>query len=202
MTGELTLADQTVVVRDGVIVDVGPTGVVPVPADATVVDGQGRFLMPGLADMHTHVATETSVDAAPGQLFLFLANGVTMILGQGDFGEPLPTWARQIREGTLLGPTFYTARYARGPKDGSPASVTVVGEARARQFVRESRQVVLEPRGTPRRSRSRRVRGRASPFDGCTAGEPAPRTPADPPRGWRWPALGLWKLDPPQRRRR
>ena len=49
MDSERVLPGHTVVVRDGVIVAVGPAGEVQVPADATRVDGRGRYLMPGLA---------------------------------------------------------------------------------------------------------------------------------------------------------
>jgi imidazolonepropionase-like amidohydrolase len=138
MNGTGPVVDQTVVTDGATIVQVGPSTSVAPPPGAHVVDGAGRFLMPGLADMHTHVATETSVDAAPGQLLLYTAHGVTTILGQGDFGEPLPQWARDVESGSLLGPTIYTARYARGIQDGSPASVQVTGAAQARAYADEA----------------------------------------------------------------
>ena len=47
--------DRTVVVVDGVITEVGPASEVFVGAGATVIDGAGRYLMPGLAEMHAHV---------------------------------------------------------------------------------------------------------------------------------------------------
>lgn len=138
MNGLGPLADHTVVTDGSTIVEIGPSSSVTPPPDAHVVDGSGRFLMPGLGDMHTHVATETAVEAAPGQLLQYTAAGVTTILGQGDFGEPLPQWARDVESGSLLGPTIYTARYARGVQDGSPASVQVTGEAEARRYADEA----------------------------------------------------------------
>ena len=63
---------QTVVVRDGWITAVGPTGQATYPAGATVVDGAGRFLIPGLSDMHAHVYSEA-------ELLLYVAHGVTRI---------------------------------------------------------------------------------------------------------------------------
>src|ERR1041385_5752129 len=55
MDAERLLADQTVIVRDDRIEIVGPSTTVAVPASATRIDGRGKYLMPGLAEMHAHV---------------------------------------------------------------------------------------------------------------------------------------------------
>ncbi|NIY10268.1 MAG: hypothetical protein GWN02_19180, partial [Gemmatimonadetes bacterium] len=47
-------ADRTVVVREDRVVAVGPSGSVPIPPSATVIDGAGGYLLPGLWDMHVH----------------------------------------------------------------------------------------------------------------------------------------------------
>jgi hypothetical protein len=49
------LDDQTVVVRDGRIVALGSAATIAVPMGAARIDGRGKFLIPGLADMHAHV---------------------------------------------------------------------------------------------------------------------------------------------------
>src|SRR4051794_21367008 len=49
---ERVIADQTVVVQGGRITALGPVAKVKVPAGALRVDGKGKFLMPGLCDMH------------------------------------------------------------------------------------------------------------------------------------------------------
>jgi len=72
MDGPNTLADHTVVIENGVITAVGPSERVIVPAGATRIDGRGKYLMPGLVNMHAHV-----VDAV--DLPLWIANGVTTI---------------------------------------------------------------------------------------------------------------------------
>jgi hypothetical protein len=110
MDREVVVADQTVVLRDGRIAALGPTGMVTVPADARRLDGSGRYLMPGLADMHVHVWDEND-------LFLFVANGVTTV--RNLFGDPLHLgWRARIERGELAGPRIYTA----GPiLDGQPA---------------------------------------------------------------------------------
>jgi len=110
MERELVLADQTVVVRDGRIAALGAASTVAVPPDAQRIDGRGRFLMPGLADMHVHVWDEND-------LYLFVACGVTTV--RNLFGDPLHlAWRKRIESGELVGPRIYTA----GPIiDGKPA---------------------------------------------------------------------------------
>ncbi len=83
---------QTVVVRDGRIVEAGPTPAVRIPAGATRVDGRGKFLMPGFTEMHGHLPNQAAVNAVPGivetVLFLYVANGVTGVRGmQGNRGH-------------------------------------------------------------------------------------------------------------------
>lgn len=87
MESDRVLPGQTVVVRDGEIAEVGPAGSVAVPPGAVTVDGSGKYLMPGLAEMHAHIPGAT----APQQLindvmFLYVANGVTTI--RGMLGAP------------------------------------------------------------------------------------------------------------------
>ena len=103
------LANHTVVVRDGRITAVGPASSVRVPADAQRIEGRGKFLMPGLAEMHAHVQGP----AAPPELnrdimFLYVANGVTTI--RAMLGAPNQLVLRdQLRKGEVLGPTMYVA---------------------------------------------------------------------------------------------
>src|SRR5687767_4329880 len=74
MDSERELQHQTVIVRNGRIEVIGPTATTDVPSDAERVEGSGtRYLIPGLADMHTHLST--AEDAA-----LYLAGGVTTVL--------------------------------------------------------------------------------------------------------------------------
>ena len=55
MDSERVLRNQTVLVRQGRIRRLGPAGEVQIPADVTTVDGSGKYLMPGLAEMHGHM---------------------------------------------------------------------------------------------------------------------------------------------------
>ena len=65
------LPDQTVIIEDGLIKTLGPSGSIDT-AGMSTVDGSTKYLLPGLADMHVHYWT-------PGEFALFLANGVTLV---------------------------------------------------------------------------------------------------------------------------
>jgi hypothetical protein len=101
MDEDRLLRDQTVVVAGGRIVALGPTGKTPVPAGARVIDAAGRYLAPGLADMHVHVY-------APQELTLYAIHGVTTVFNLNGRPQDL-AWRRRIAAGELLGPTLYSA---------------------------------------------------------------------------------------------
>ncbi len=111
MDTERLVPGQTVIIQDGRITELGPTESTPVPPGARRIDGRGKYLMPGLADMHVHLYF-----MAEGDLRVFLANGVTFV--RGMWGSPRDVqWRERIARGELLGPTLVTA----GPLiDGSP----------------------------------------------------------------------------------
>jgi imidazolonepropionase-like amidohydrolase len=107
---ERILPGQTVIVRDGRIAEIGPAEKTKVPAGALQIDGRGKYLMPGLADMHVHLypGAGTQDDLASQQLQLFLANGVTTI--RNMIGKPEHLLLRErVAKGELAGPTIYTA---------------------------------------------------------------------------------------------
>ncbi len=109
MDGRAPLANQTVVVRGDRIVGVGPAARASVPAGATRVDGRGKFLTPGLAEMHGHVPPPS----APAQLtddvlFLYVANGITTV--RGMLGAPGQLALRErANRGEVIAPTLYLA---------------------------------------------------------------------------------------------
>jgi imidazolonepropionase-like amidohydrolase len=107
---ERVIENQTVVVRAGRIVEIGPAGKTKVPAGAAQIDGRGKFLMPGLADMHAHLfpGEGNANDLAAQQLILYLANGVTTV--RNMIGAPAHVVLRErVAEGKVLGPTIITA---------------------------------------------------------------------------------------------
>ncbi|HSP17646.1 MAG TPA: amidohydrolase family protein [Thermoanaerobaculia bacterium] len=88
--------DSTVVIRQNKIERVGTDAP---PADALIVDGSGKFLIPGLWDMHVHLGYTTS-SALP----LFVANGITTVRDMGGSLAELDAWRTKIGAGLLTGP--------------------------------------------------------------------------------------------------
>ena len=80
---------MSVVIEGTHISAVGPAASLPVPDNAQVVDGTGRYLIPGLWDMHTHALWQPFVD--DGFLTLFVVNGVTGIRDMGGTLHALST---------------------------------------------------------------------------------------------------------------
>jgi imidazolonepropionase-like amidohydrolase len=104
-----TSPGQTVLVDAGRIAAMGPASRVALPPFAARIDGRGRFLMPGLADMHIHIPPEASDEASASREFaLLLAYGVTT--ARVMIGQPEHLLLRdKIARGELLGPTLYVA---------------------------------------------------------------------------------------------
>lgn len=129
MDEERLLERQTVVVVDGRIAHVGPAGESGAPGAATAIDGQGKFLMPGFAEMHGHLpGPDTEPAEVDRILFLFLSNGVTTV--RGMLGDPFHLeLQREIAMGDRLGPTLYAA----GPAfRGTPELTAEQARARVR----------------------------------------------------------------------
>ena len=119
MDTERVLPHQTVVVQAGKIAAIGPTNSMQEPAGAVVIIGVGKFLMPGMADMHTHVDRKE-------MLPLFLAAGVTTVLNMGLASPEFVTVTREeIRKGTVVGPRVFAAFMIDGPGDPGPEYVAL-----------------------------------------------------------------------------
>jgi imidazolonepropionase-like amidohydrolase len=107
MNEEKVVANQTVLIRNGRIESIGAAGL-NYSKDATVIDGSGKYLIPGLAEMHAHVPPNDNMDAMKEVLLLFAANGVTTI--RGMLGHPKHLELRSlINNGEMLGPRFTTS---------------------------------------------------------------------------------------------
>jgi imidazolonepropionase-like amidohydrolase len=132
-TGKEAQADMIVLITGDRITALGKAKEVAVPKDATVIDGKGKFLIPGLWDMHVHW-----YDA--GYLPLFAANGVTGI--RVMWGLPVNlTWRKELAAGTLQGPHLVLAgSIVDGPKPIWPGSTAAGTEAEGRQAVRKTKE--------------------------------------------------------------
>jgi imidazolonepropionase-like amidohydrolase len=136
-TGTPPQPDMTVVVKDGRIVDLVKSDAVHVPADARVVDASGKYLIPGLWDMHVH---EAFGDWVPPDekvvLPLFVANGITGVRDMGGELEVLKVWRAEIAAGRLLGPRMIiSGPMLDGPVPHFPSSAPVANAADGRQAV-------------------------------------------------------------------
>ncbi|HLM54893.1 MAG TPA: amidohydrolase family protein [Pyrinomonadaceae bacterium] len=133
MDSERVLAGQTVLVRGERIVEVGPASKVKVPAAALRVDGRGKYLMPGLAEMHGHIPPpQAPKEFTEAVLFMYVANGVTTV--RGMLGAPGQLELRErANRGELLSPTLYLA----GPSfNGNSVS----SPAQAAEMVRQQKR--------------------------------------------------------------
>ena len=120
---EGVLENRTVVVREGRISEIGAAGQTKVPKGATRIEGKGRYLVPGLVDMHAHLYS-------PAELPLYLANGVTTVFNLN--GRPANLlWRADVEAGRLAGPTIYSC---------GPTIRTAQKADEARRLVAEQKQ--------------------------------------------------------------
>lgn len=132
MSGAKPAADMTVVVVGDRIAAVGRTGKIRVPKGAQVVDAEGKYLIPGLWDMHVHLG-DAEFDKNY-YLRLFIANGVTGVRIMEGAPE-YQSWRREAEGGTLLAPRMVIASPMLGFAD-----LSNISEARAREEVRKAKQ--------------------------------------------------------------
>lgn len=127
------LRDRTVIVRDGRIASIGPSGSTEVPAGAARVEGAGRWLIPGLAEMHGHIPSPNPQAINPqwqeDVLFMYVAAGATTVRGMQGHPSHLPLRER-VRAGEIIGPTLYLS----GP---AMSGNSVPDPATAERLVRE-----------------------------------------------------------------
>ena len=118
MDHEHFLPHKTVVTEGGLVKTIGSTARVRIPERAQRVDGRGRFLMPGLADMHVHLNVRGAAGVLTNEAFatLFVANGITTVRNMWGNADIL-AFRDDVERGTALGPQIYST----GPlTDGDP----------------------------------------------------------------------------------
>ena len=108
MNGEEVKGPQSVFIKDRQIINIGETieGINP----ELTIEGAGKYLMPGLTEMHAHIPVPEDGNTALVEetLFLYLSQGVTTI--RGMLGHPYHLSLKElVEEGTILGPRIYTA---------------------------------------------------------------------------------------------
>ena len=138
-TGSPVLPDMTVIVAGKRISQIGKSDVTPLPKGARVVEGRGKYLIPGLWDMHVHEVFGEWIPADEKITpVLFVANGVTGVRDMGGDLETLKTWRSRIEEGKLLGPRMViSGPMLDGPVPQFPSSAPVKDAAEGRRIVDE-----------------------------------------------------------------
>ncbi|HSK73754.1 MAG TPA: amidohydrolase family protein [Pyrinomonadaceae bacterium] len=134
--------DMTIIVEGNRITSIGKSSKIRVPKNAQVIDAGGKFLIPGLWDMHVHVLRPDRVDYF---FQLFIANGVTGIRDTGATEQGFAILAKlrkEIADGTRMGPRIIAAgRILDGAEPVVPEnSIPFTNETEARQAVRFLKQ--------------------------------------------------------------
>ena len=137
-----SLPDSTVIVSERRITQVGPSLSVNIPGNAKMLDGTGKYLIPGLADMHLHL-TGAGEPTGSREFFLplLVANGVTTVRDMGGKVEYLKKLREEIDSGKRLGPRiFFTGPYLDGDPPGYQPAIVVRNASDAHQTVAELKQ--------------------------------------------------------------
>src|SRR5437899_256729 len=119
------------------IASITPSKSAKYSGDARRVNCRGLFAIPGLWDMHVHLAFG---DWFPGakdiSLPLFIANGVTGVRDMGSELDVIQNWRSELASGRLIGPRIYTSGpMLDGPKPRFPSSVAIATPDDARRAV-------------------------------------------------------------------
>lgn len=109
MQGNKVFAQGTIVIKDGRIIAVGPTALVPVPAGAKVLDLTGTTVMPGFVDMHLHM--HLPPDVFPQQSWMYLIN---LAYGVTTARDPKSTYdsygyKELLESGQMIGPRLFSS---------------------------------------------------------------------------------------------
>jgi imidazolonepropionase-like amidohydrolase len=127
-TGKPPLKDATVLVQGGRIVAVGPSAQVKVPAGAVKIDATGKYIVPGLWDMHAHYE---QVEWGP----IYLAAGVTTVRDVGNEFDFITTVRDLVNSGKALGPHMVLAGIVDGDGPRALGTQRVNSPAEAQAWV-------------------------------------------------------------------
>jgi imidazolonepropionase-like amidohydrolase len=130
--GAQSKPDMTLIIVGNRIAEIGRTGKVRVPKGARVINTTGKYLIPGLWDMHVHLGDEDFDKNS--YLQLFIANGVTGIRIMEGAPE-YHVWRREAEDGVLLAPRMAIASQIIGFGE-----LSNISEAQAREEVRKAKR--------------------------------------------------------------
>lgn len=109
MNSEEVQSNRTVLVKGDRITGIVEAGSVNVGEGIQRIDGSGKYLIPGLSEMHAHIpSADAGQDYINDVLFLYLSNGITTI--RGMLGEPSHLkLSEQAAQNEIVSPRIYTA---------------------------------------------------------------------------------------------
>jgi len=131
---ETVLEKYNVIIKDGKIVKMGKAEKIKIPKNATVIEGSGKYLTPGLMDMHVHLWYKDDLE-------LYLANGVTTIRDMfGNFSKL--SMRSQIEKGEILGPHLYVASpIINGKTQTFDDKIVITNPEEAEKYVKEFKKL-------------------------------------------------------------
>lgn len=132
-TGAAPQQNSTVVIEKQHISEVGPSASTPIPRGTKVIDGSGKFLIPGLADMHIHLTGAGEPEGSREFIIpLLVANGITTVRDMGGRVDSLKQLRAEINSGKRMGPQiFFTGPYLDGNPPSFQPSIVVQSPAEA-----------------------------------------------------------------------
>lgn len=142
-TGGPSQSHRTIVVRNGLIEKISPAAKGDGAEQPAVhVNGKGKFLIPGLWDMHVHmVFGDWFPRGKDVTLPLFVANGITGVRDMGGQLDVLQQWRKDISAGTLLGPRIImSGPMLDGPQPRFPSSIAIKTQEDGRRAVDDLKQ--------------------------------------------------------------
>lgn len=137
-TGAPPRPDMTVLIRGDRIAEIVSSRDADIPPSVRLVDGSGKYLVPGFWDMHVHLTGAGEPNGSHEFLLpLLLANGVTSVRDMGGYLESLPKLREELSSGKLLGPEIvaYSGPYVDGPKPAYQPAYSAANPEEARQAV-------------------------------------------------------------------
>ena len=138
-TGTPVQPDMTVIVAGQRIVSIAKSAAAKIPADAQVIDSRGKYLIPGLWDMHVHqIFGDWIPDDEKITPLLFVANGITGVRDMGGDLDPLKKWRARAASGEMIAPRMViSGPMLDGPVPRFPSSAPVKDAADGRRVVDE-----------------------------------------------------------------
>jgi hypothetical protein len=127
------LENRTIIIKDNYITEIGPSNKLKHQKQVRIINGKGKYIIPGLWDMHAHTSSETNTR---GIVYpLFIANGITSLrVMSADCFDPC--WPlsmnitqsrklqKDVKSGKLIGPrTILGSIYVNGARAGDSSTI-------------------------------------------------------------------------------